>query len=90
MLDVATDTARSGRHRFQETSTAGLGQSPAESWPWNPKDTTMATTSGTVTVPTPVTERKDGDISITQRMVSATGGSLLTALLGELHSLHKF
>ncbi|KAH1495671.1 hypothetical protein LV164_002955 [Aspergillus fumigatus] len=41
----------------------------------------MATTSGAVTGPAPVTERKDGDISITQRMVSATGGSILTALL---------
>ncbi|GIJ98777.1 hypothetical protein Aspvir_000898 [Aspergillus viridinutans] len=81
MSDVANDAAPSGRHRFQETSTAGSGQSPAESWPWSPKDTTMATTSGAVTVPTPVTERKDGDISITQRMVSATGGSILTALL---------
>jgi hypothetical protein len=90
MSDVTTDAAPSGRHSFQETSTAGLGQSLTESWPWNREDTTMATTSGAVTGPAPVTERKDGDISITQRMVSATGGSILTALLGELHSLHKF
>lgn len=87
---MATDAAPSGGRSFQKTSTAGLGQSPAESWPWDREDTTMATTSGAVTGPAPVTERKDGDISITQRMVSATGGSILTALLGKLHSLHKF
>lgn len=90
MSDEATDAASNCRHLFQETRTAGLGHNPAESWPWNREDTTMATTSGAVTGPAPVTERKDGDISITQRMVSATGGSILTALLGELHPLHKY
>ncbi|EAW06422.1 putative mitochondrial carrier protein [Aspergillus clavatus NRRL 1] len=41
----------------------------------------MAATSGTGSVPAPVAEHKDEDISITQRMISATGGSILTALL---------
>lgn len=42
----------------------------------------MAGTAGTGTVPAPSAMQTSNDISIAQRMVSATAGSILTSLLG--------
>jgi solute carrier family 25 protein 39/40 len=48
---------------------------------------TMASTAGTGTDPVPSPPPPTDNISVGQRMISATAGNILTGLLGELRSL---
>ncbi|KAH8434140.1 putative mitochondrial carrier protein [Aspergillus melleus] len=83
MSDLRTAFAREDRYRSTDTLAAvGFSRDSPESW-HSFEDTNMAATSGTGSLPGPDAgeiERKD-DVSLTQRMVSATSGSILTNLL---------
>lgn len=85
MSDLRTGFARQDRYRSHDTLAAvGFQRDSAESW-HSFETTNMAATSGTGSLPGPDAgelERKD-DVSLSQRMVSATSGSILTNLLGK-------
>lgn len=67
----------------QSSSTAPDSTSLAQSWQL-PADPPMAGTAGTGSVPAPSAGRASDDISVVQRMASATCGSVLTSVLGRL------
>lgn len=67
----------------ESSSIAPDSTSFAESWQL-PADPPMAGTAGTGAVPAPSADRPSDDISIAQRMASATCGSVLTSVLGRL------
>ncbi|KAL4777639.1 mitochondrial carrier domain-containing protein [Aspergillus nidulans var. acristatus] len=68
------------RYRSNDLTGIELDGHSAETWNWAAEDTDMAATSGTGSVST-VEASPAGEVSITQKMVSATCGSVLTGLL---------
>ena len=76
-----SDLARGDRYRSGWETSPGSGrtENTNETWPYSDNSTIMSATSGTNTAPNQATE----GISIAQRMVSATCGSILTSCLGE-------
>ncbi|KKK13436.1 hypothetical protein P175DRAFT_0483622 [Aspergillus ochraceoroseus IBT 24754] len=76
-----TDGTFQDRYRSDDFTGVGSEGHSAETWPWAGEDTIMAGTSGTGMASAPVASGKNDDPSLTQRMVSATCGSVLTALL---------
>ena len=81
MSDYRSDITRGDRYRSDLLTTAGLEGNTAESWPWI-EDKAMAVTSGTGNTPAPDASGNNEHVSIIQKMVSATCGSVLTNLLG--------
>ncbi|KAA8650459.1 hypothetical protein EYZ11_000851 [Aspergillus tanneri] len=81
MSGLRTGLAPGDRYRSDDDSVAvGFGRDPAE--PWNRfENTTMAATSGTGAATALAAGGKTDDVSFSQRMGSATSGSVLTALL---------
>lgn len=60
--------------------------------PWTSQfdePSTMPATTGTGAVPVPSATPQPDDISVGQRMISATAGNILTGLLGELELIDK-
>lgn len=82
MSGARSDPAPGDRYRPGDLVWAGKDKDSLESWNWT-KDSTMTTPSRTVSAPSPDASRKNENISISQRMVSATCGSILTNLLGK-------
>lgn len=85
MSDVGSNLARGDRYRSDDlrSSTAGSEGHPGESWHYL-DNSTMANSAGTGAVPVPEAKQVNDDTSMAQKMVSATSGSILTALLGKL------
>ena len=82
MSAIRTDLAPGDRYRSDSLSSVGQERNLGESWPLIKDITTMAATSGTGSVPAPGATQKTEDVSIAQRMVSATIGSFFTNILG--------
>ncbi|KAL4917161.1 mitochondrial carrier domain-containing protein [Aspergillus aurantiobrunneus] len=68
------------RYRSNDPTNVEFEGHSAETWNWAAEDTVMAATSGTGSV-SPADASAAGDVSIAQKMVSATCGSVLTGLL---------
>lgn len=82
MSGTGSDLARGDRYRSGwETSGSGTTGNSNETWQYPEDSTTMSATSGTSAAPA-ANQATEG-ISISQRMVSATCGSILTSCLGE-------
>ena len=82
MSGVRSDPAPGDRYRPGDLEWAAKDKDSLESWNW-PKGSTMTTPSRTVAASSPDASRKNENISVSQRMVSATCGSILTNLLGK-------
>ncbi|KAE8420515.1 mitochondrial carrier domain-containing protein [Aspergillus pseudocaelatus] len=80
MSDYRSDITRGDRYRSDLLNTTGLEGNTAESWPWI-EGRAMAATSGTGNTPAPDASGNNEHVSIIQKMVSATCGSVLTNLL---------
>ncbi|KAL2856694.1 mitochondrial carrier domain-containing protein [Aspergillus pseudoustus] len=74
------DGALWDRYRSDNFATVESESQLAEKWNWETDDTVMAATSGTGSVSTPNPSPTD-DASISQKMLSATLGSVLNGLL---------
>ncbi|KAF7587153.1 hypothetical protein BBP40_007661 [Aspergillus hancockii] len=83
MSDYRPDITREDRYRSDVLTTLGSEENTAESWPWI-EYKTMATNSGTGSTPAPDASENNENVSIVQKMVSATCGSILTGLLGAI------
>ncbi|KAF9883818.1 hypothetical protein FE257_002755 [Aspergillus nanangensis] len=82
MSGVRSVPASADRYRSEDPNTLGYQENLAsESWNWAEEHTKMAATTGTRTVPAPASTGSNNNASLTQRMVSATCGSILTGLL---------
>ncbi len=91
MSDSGTQGTSWDRNRSNNPTGVEPEGRSAETWN-TAEDTFMAATSGTGSAST-VNASAVGDASISQKMVSATCGSVLTGLLGrqlDLLSLHGF
>ncbi|PYH96069.1 putative mitochondrial carrier protein [Aspergillus ellipticus CBS 707.79] len=80
MSALQTDLTRGDRYRSGGLSSTDLEASLAESWP-SVEDITMTAISRTGTAPAPSTVQTNDNVSLSQRMVSATIGSFLTNIL---------
>ncbi|KAB8231852.1 putative mitochondrial carrier protein [Aspergillus alliaceus] len=80
MSDYRSDITRGDRYRSDVLTTTRLEAHATESWPWI-EDRAMAATSGTGNSPAPDASGTNDHVSIAQKMVSATLGSVLTNLL---------
>ncbi|PWY68654.1 membrane transporter [Aspergillus heteromorphus CBS 117.55] len=80
MSAIRTDLARGDRYRSDGLTSTGLEGNLPESWP-SVEDLTMATTSRTGAAPASSTMQTNDNVSLGQRMVSATIGSFLTNIL---------
>ncbi|PWY93167.1 membrane transporter [Aspergillus sclerotioniger CBS 115572] len=81
MSAIRTDLAPGDRYRSDGLSSVVQERNLGESWPLIKDTTTMAATSGTGSVPAPGATQKTENVSIAQRMVSATIGSFFTNIL---------
>lgn len=83
MAGTGSDIARGDRYRSGwERSGSGTTENTNETWQYSEDSTTMSANSVTGTAPAAANQSTEG-ISLSQRMVSATCGSILTACLGE-------
>jgi hypothetical protein len=81
MSGSSPDGASWDRYRSDNFATVKPEGQSAETWNWATDDTVMAATSGTGSVSRPSPSSTD-EASISQKMLSATLGSVLNGLLG--------